>query len=394
MNELGELYRPRVMHLFAGAGGGILGDLLLGHQCICAVEIDNYCQQVLDQRQKDGTLPWFPIFDDIKEFDGKPWRGVTDIIAGGFPCQPFSVAGKQQGESDERNMWPDTIRVIREVRPRYCFLENVPNLLTHEYYGTILGDLAESGYNIRWRCLSAAEYGAPHKRTRLWIMAFSKDCDANRDTRKLPKEDEQQAEERQERRIAEFGSTSHVSDTESQGRKCREGRIEGEQTQQRKGVSGRGDSRVGWWDIDPADIPDTSEDGLQGGGEVGDTEGSLGLCDREGQDEIEDLPDTTSERLYPEEDKQVMEGEGGGELRSIKSRCDGSEEGATKSRLGRLVDELADRMGFIGTAFGGQIPRVATGVRNRVDRLKAIGNGQVPQVLRTAWELLNETNTT
>jgi len=393
MNELGELHRPRVMHLFAGAGGGILGDLLLGHQCICAVEIDNYCQQVLGQRQKDGMLPWFPIFDDIKEFDGKPWRGVTDIIAGGFPCQPFSVAGKQAGESDERNMWPDTIRVIREVRPRYCFLENVPNILVHGYFGTILGDMAESGYNIRWRCLSAAECGAPHKRTRLWIVAYTED---NRfgGPRHVP-------EQPRRTPVSRTGKTIPKGESSINARTSRSGKDVAnaeDNRQSRAGSARTGRSRFkdgcGWWDIDPADLPDTSEDGLQGGGEIGDTEGSIGLCDREVQDEIEDLPDTTSERLYPEEDKQVMEGEGGGELRSIKSRCDGSEEGATESRLGRLVDELADRVGFIGTAFGGQIPRVATGVRNRVNRLKAIGNGQVPQAVVKAWELLNETNTT
>jgi len=81
----GELHRYRTLELFAGIGGGILGGVLLGHQCIGAVEIDQYCQQVLSARQKDGSLPWFPIFDDIKSFDGRRYRGLADIVSGGFP---------------------------------------------------------------------------------------------------------------------------------------------------------------------------------------------------------------------------------------------------------------------------------------------------------------------
>jgi len=79
------LHRLRTLHLFAGAGGGILGDILLGHHPIGAVEIEPYCQQILSERQKDGSLPWFPIFSDITQFDGRRFKGLADIIAGGFP---------------------------------------------------------------------------------------------------------------------------------------------------------------------------------------------------------------------------------------------------------------------------------------------------------------------
>jgi DNA (cytosine-5)-methyltransferase 1 len=99
---------------------------------------------------------------------------MADVITAGFPCQPFSCAGKRQGEDDDRNMWPETLRCIRTVRPRFCFLENVPGLISCGYLATVLGDLAESGYDSRWRVLSAAEVGAPHKRDRLWIVADAK----------------------------------------------------------------------------------------------------------------------------------------------------------------------------------------------------------------------------
>jgi len=157
--------------LFAGAGGGILGSVLSGHRVVCAVEIEPYCREVLLRRQEDKTLPPFPIWDDIRTFDGKAWCGKVDIISAGFPCQPFSVAGRQKGKDDERNMWPDTIRIIREVQPKCCLLENVPGLLNFAYIRQVFGDLAESGFNCEWDCISAASQGAPHIRDRLWIVA-------------------------------------------------------------------------------------------------------------------------------------------------------------------------------------------------------------------------------
>lgn len=170
--------------LFAGAGGGILGGKLLGWRTICAVEKDADCRNILLQRQRDGVLEPFPIWDDVRTFTKrnnnvrsfvKALRRMAPrlVISAGFPCQPFSTAGKREGADDERNMWPDTIRIIREIRPAYVLLENVPGLITSGYFGTILGDLAACRYDCRWRVLSASELGAPHQRDRLWIVAYS-----------------------------------------------------------------------------------------------------------------------------------------------------------------------------------------------------------------------------
>jgi DNA (cytosine-5)-methyltransferase 1 len=168
----------RELSLFTGAGGGLLASHLLGWVPVGYVEWDDYCQRVIAARIRDGMLPAAPIFTDVRKFvesgAAREYRGFTDVVSGGFPCQPFSVAGKRAGADDERNMWPATIECIRVVRPRYCFLENVPGLLNSGYFGTILSDLAESGYDVRWRVLSAAEVGAPHKRDRLWIVAHTK----------------------------------------------------------------------------------------------------------------------------------------------------------------------------------------------------------------------------
>lgn len=163
--------------LFAGAGGGLLGSILLGWRTVCYVEKDPYCISVIKARIADGYLCDAPIWDDITTFDGKPWSGSVDIVTAGFPCQPFSVAGKRKGGNDDRNMWPETIRIIREVRPTFALCENVPGLIAgdHGYFGRILNDLSQSGYDARWRIVSAADVGAPHLRKRLWILANSRE---------------------------------------------------------------------------------------------------------------------------------------------------------------------------------------------------------------------------
>ena len=159
--------------LFAGAGGGILGGQLLGWRTVCAVEWEQYPASVLCARQNEGLLPHFPIWDDVQTFDGKPWRGIVDVISGGFPCQDISCAGKGAGiEGQKSGMWKEFARIISEVRPQYVFVENSP-MLTARGLGTVLGDLASMGFNAEWGVLSAADVGANHKRDRIWLVAHS-----------------------------------------------------------------------------------------------------------------------------------------------------------------------------------------------------------------------------
>lgn len=161
----------RELALFAGAGGGILGGQLLGWRTVCAVERDAYCAAVLAQRQDDGILPPFPIWSDIETFDGRPWRGIIDVVSGGFPCQDISAAGKGAGiEGSRSGLWEHMSRVVREVRPRFVFVENSP-VLTSRGLGRVLGDLAEVGYDARWFVLGAGDIGAWHSRKRIWVLA-------------------------------------------------------------------------------------------------------------------------------------------------------------------------------------------------------------------------------
>ena len=157
--------------LFAGAGGGILGGHLLGWRTVCAVERDAYAAQILAQRQTDGLLPAFPIWSDVCSFDGRPWKGLVDVVSGGFPCQDISAAGNGLGIAGSRSgLWRQMARIISEVRPRYIELENSP-LLVGRGLAVVLGDLTEMGYDACWGVVGAADFGAPHQRDRIWIVA-------------------------------------------------------------------------------------------------------------------------------------------------------------------------------------------------------------------------------
>ena len=158
-------------HLFAGAGGGILADILLGHNPIGAAEIEEYPRDVLLARQRDGHLPKFPIWDDVCTLDGRPWRGSVDVLCGGFPCQDISAAGKGAGITGARSgLWKEYARLIGEMRPRFVFAENSPLLRTRGL-GVVLEDLAALGYDARWCVLGAGHVGAWHRRDRLWVLA-------------------------------------------------------------------------------------------------------------------------------------------------------------------------------------------------------------------------------
>lgn len=323
------------LHLFAGAGGGILGGQLLGHTTVCAVEIEPYCRKVLLQRQRDGMLPKFPIWDDVRTFDGRDWRGKIDVICGGFPCQDISCAGKGAGLAGARSgLWREFARIIGEIRPQYAFVENSP-MLTSRGLGRVLGDLSEMGYDATWCVLGAADVGAPHIRKRIWILAHA---------RMFKGRDNQQG-----------GSEPN-------------GKWELEETE--RGCNATPSSRPS---ERAATIPDTDKVGLSWQGTELKTAGAARNCE-------EDLVDTC--------------GIGRDALKFQTRKLQAPQALAgdfdRASQLGNAswwrVDP-ADERG----AFESQLGRVAYGVDHRVDRLKAIGNGQVPLVAATAFKILTQT---
>ena len=164
--------------LFAGAGGGILGGHLLGWRTVCAVEIDPYCRHVLVARQNDGTFPPFPIWDDVRTFDGRPWRGLVDVVSGGFPCQDISCANQNAAgiDGERSGLWVEMARVIGEVHPRFAFVENSP-ILVRRGLDRVLADLSDLGMDAVWGVVGADDAGLPHRRKRIWIVGYRPDAD-------------------------------------------------------------------------------------------------------------------------------------------------------------------------------------------------------------------------
>ena len=159
----------RMLDLFSGIGGFSLaaewvwGDEL---EIVGFCEIEKYCQKVL---QKNFT--GVPIHEDITELDGNDFKDI-DLITGGFPCQDISIAGKGEGITGKRSgLWFEMHRIIREVRPRYALIENVP-MLTIRGGTRVIADLAEIGYDAEWTIIGADDVGAWHRRKRIWIVAY------------------------------------------------------------------------------------------------------------------------------------------------------------------------------------------------------------------------------
>ena len=163
------------LSLFTGAGGGVLGSKLLGHRVVGYVENNDYRQRVIAQRIEDGIFDEAPIFGDIRAFNNSgyagSYSGLVDVITAGFPCQPFSTAGKRLEDNDERNMWPETAIAISTIKPQHVLLENVPGI--SKYLPVVIRDLRRIGYTVkRPTIIAAASLGAGHIRRRVWIYAY------------------------------------------------------------------------------------------------------------------------------------------------------------------------------------------------------------------------------
>ena len=159
----------RVIDLFAGIGGFSLAAHWIGWKTVAFVEKEPYCQKVLSK-----NFPGVPIVDDIRDY--KPKKHAADIICGGFPCQPFSSAGKRKGKEDDRFLWPEMLRVIREVQPTWVVGENVAGILSMDggvVFEEICASLEDEGYAVQSFVIPAISQGAPHRRDRVWIVGYA-----------------------------------------------------------------------------------------------------------------------------------------------------------------------------------------------------------------------------
>lgn len=158
--------------LFSGIGGFDLAAAWMGWENVFRCEIDPFCQKILAY-----YFPNAKSYGDIRKTDFTVYRGKVDILTGGFPCQPFSLAGKGKGTDDERHLWPHMLRAIREVAPRWVVAENVRGIISWNeglVFEQVCADLEAEGYNVQPTILPAAGVGAPHRRDRVWFIAYSK----------------------------------------------------------------------------------------------------------------------------------------------------------------------------------------------------------------------------
>ena len=163
----------RVLDLFSGIGGfSLAASWVWGaeHEIVGFCEIDKYCQKVLKKHWPD-----VPIYEDIRSLDGRQFKDI-DLITGGFPCQPFSVAGKQRGKKDDRHLWPEYLRLIQEIRPRWIIGENVAGIIRMEL-DTVLSDLEGQDYSCQAVVIPACAVDARHRRDRVWIVANARHDD-------------------------------------------------------------------------------------------------------------------------------------------------------------------------------------------------------------------------
>jgi len=155
----------KVLDLFSGIGGFSLGLDRAGMETVAFCENDKFCQKVLAKHWPD-----VPVHNNIEELDGRQYRGSVELVCGGFPCQPFSVAGPQRGAEDDRALWPEMLRVIREVEPAWVIGENVSGII-HMELDNVLSDLEGAGYSCQTFVIPACAVDAKHRRDRVWIVA-------------------------------------------------------------------------------------------------------------------------------------------------------------------------------------------------------------------------------
>ena len=428
---------PTVISFCSGYGGIERGLDLAGvkHRVLAYVEIEAFAIANLVAKMESGQLVPAPIFTDLKTFPAKIFRDCVDIITGGYPCQPFSAAGKRLGTEDPRHLWPYILDHIRSIRPVRCMFENVEG---HISLGLreVIGDLEGAGYQATWGIFSAAEVGAPHQRKRVYIMADTRDprpsragiepqpgikiiepCDSDSTGECGPDvadshngQRELKNEEIRTGRDASFYGSEELADTGIAGLPQRD----------RQGASTKGqpyaESQCGGGL--PPDMGDTKHYGLSAAeirrdanpsgdndqkGEIKAVEPERASQPNSGGDlsEPDHLANTSSQRFGGESQGQLQQPRGAEVISAGEELADTVSEGSQGRLSGREDTERESQRGHLGrggTALQrGQeqswppeprLGRVVDGCPDRVDRIRLLGNGVVPQTAAKAWTTL------
>jgi len=329
----------KVLDLFSGIGGFSLGLEWAGMETIAMCEKDKFCRQVLAKHWPDIT-----IHEDIRKLDGREYKNAIDVVCGGFPCQPFSVAGKQLGKEDDRHLWPEMLRVIKESAPTWVIGENVSGFVSMALDDVCL-DLEAEGYEVQSFVIPACAVEAHHKRDRCWIVAYSDENERRRRDSALSQERHTRMEHRSGGQGQPIESRCWIVAHANELRLEEYGHREPENARQ-------GSKSL-------ADTHPSRE--LQPQGSEQEVRRRIG-------DSREDVADTESERIQrlwsSREQKPYAYGP------ALVPLCEGERLGSTYWEAEPDVDRVVD------------------GVPNRVDRIKSLGNAVVPQLVQRIGELV------
>ena len=332
--------------LFTGIGGIDLGLDMAGMECAWQVEVDEFCREILEREWPNARR-----YGNIFELDAEELESV-DLICGGFPCQPVSVAGQRAGTSDERWLWPEFARIIRQVRPRWVVAENVAGLLSANSgraFAEVLRDLAESGYDAVWDVFPAGGpggVGALHRRERIFIVAHSNGV----------------KQATQSRDVGEVSGLSEEGGTDISSV-----------------VSGRGSKNVA--------------DSIRIGEDFKDVAYTDGSGQQQGDETMEKKTSKQSNSSGVQSRQDVSNTNDSGLQGRVSNRKPNS-EGRQKSGDGCSTKRSFGWEGsgdYIWTVEP-DVGRVADGVPKRIHRLKALGNAVVPQVAKQIGEMILDTN--
>ena len=341
------------LDLFSGIGGFSLALEKVGFKTVGFCEVDPYCRSLLQKHWKGVT-----IHNDIKKLEAKDIKEPIDILTGGFPCQPYSVAGKQKGTDDNRYLWPDMFRVIKEIKPTFVIAENVRGIINIQdgmVFETVCSDLESEGFEIQPFIIPAAGVGAPHKRERVWIVGYSKhNRSLTSKIRRGNKETDAGTQKRQNQTIeSERASRSNDNEImENSRRTLRQGaKFSKENADESKQKNANQSER-------PGSTPEHY---------VADS-------------------DSHGKKWNQSKDRQ------GSRFKQDGSDVADSERIHVQGQQNRSGQEQSRRESW--WEFEPNVGRVANGVPGRVYRLKGLGNSIVPQIAeeigKAIWKTLNQ----
>ena len=404
------MQKLKILDLFSGLGGFSLGLERTGrYKTVAFCEIDKYCTLLLQKHWKG-----IKVYNDVKKItkEGFEADGIEspDIITGGFPCQPFSVAGKQKGTSDDRHLWPEMFRIIKAFKPRFVIGENVPGIVNIQdgvVFETVCTDLESQGYEVQPFNIPAAAVGAPHQRKRIWIIATLADSVSNDERREISRSDEEKGRVQEEHRSKD--SASGIFSRTSEIRKSNNGyeamENSGRTLQQGSSIREKNEDEVGKENANQhqrssssseSNVADSNTRLSDGQKKELQSRGQASISSREGENVANAKSISSDGREIGQHSEESRE-----------KRKIGIEVGGVSSDRQKLANTDSERLERLGQSsrqfnetssstscseerqrqvgqgwweFEPNVGRVAHGVPGRVHRLKALGNSIVPQI--------------